>query len=282
MKIFLAHLYNLFLPHPKNNHQAHLIKPQFLALWVMSILVSLVSTNIFFSDRPQVLGFSTNIDVEKIISLTNQERKKMGLTTLKENPILDQAAVEKAKDMISKNYWNHFAPDGTTPWYFFGKSGYQYSSAGENLARDFYTNDAVVSAWMNSPTHRENILSKDYQDIGIGVVYGKLDGKDTVLIVQLFGSPATGSPQIVASKTFVPEANNSSALGLDVKIKDLGVTQKTLVTLLSFLALVYLLDLVIIYRRKIYRANSHSSLLHFTVIVILIFSIVLVNKGGII
>ena len=68
--------------------------------------------------------------------------------------------------MFSKNYWAHFAPDGSTsPWDFIHQSGYNYIFAGENLAKGFTDANSVVAAWMNSPSHRENILSNKYKDV---------------------------------------------------------------------------------------------------------------------
>lgn len=278
MKNLLAFIQDGVIPHQGNNHHPHFIRLPYQAFWVILIFTLVVTSNVLFSSKPKVLGFSTNIDVAKIIQLTNKEREKVGLKALKENPILDQGAVNKGKDMIEKGYWSHFALDGTTPWYFFGKAGYRYSVAGENLARDFSTNEAVVSAWMDSPTHRENILNSEYTDIGIGVIYGKLEGRETSIIVQFLGSPAVSG--IDSEKTLAPQVPEIT-LGLDTKIKDLGVTQKMLIPILLFLAFLYLIDSVIIHRKKIYRAKSHSSLLHFSALIILIVSIVLVSKGGI-
>lgn len=145
---------------------------------------------------PRVLGYAANISPTDVIRLTNEQRTAQGLSPLSENSTLDQAALAKGNDMLAKGYWAHFAPDGTTPWSFFLKFGYKYQYAGENLARDFSDSASAVNAWMNSPSHRENILNSNYKDIGIGVVEGSLAGSDTTIIVQFFGSPLGGSPSI--------------------------------------------------------------------------------------
>ena len=90
--------------------------------------------------------------------------------------------------MIDRDYWAHVAPDGTQPWKFFTSFGYKYRYAGENLARDFSNASSAMDAWMNSPTHKENILNPKYKEIGIGVVEGDLAGTDTTIIVQFFGA----------------------------------------------------------------------------------------------
>jgi hypothetical protein len=90
--------------------------------------------------------------------------------------------------MFSRDYWAHFAPDGTSPWTFIKAQGYNYIYAGENLARGYYTAADVVNAWMESPEHRQNVLSPKYQNVGFAVSTGKLSGEDTVLIVEMLGS----------------------------------------------------------------------------------------------
>ena len=89
--------------------------------------------------------------------------------------------------MIQNNYWSHTAPDGTTPWYWIINSGYDYLYAGENLAKDFIDAHSVLAAWLASPAHRNNILSKNFQDIGVAVIEGNLGGHPTILVVQMFG-----------------------------------------------------------------------------------------------
>ncbi|MEI6553150.1 MAG: CAP domain-containing protein, partial [bacterium] len=75
------------------------------------------------------------------------------------------------------------------PWYWIDQTGYQYSSAGENLAVNFDYSKDVVQAWMNSPTHRANIVKAKYQEIGIGIAEGFYQGRPSVFVVQMFGTP---------------------------------------------------------------------------------------------
>lgn len=112
-------------------------------------------------------------EIAKIISLINAERQKNGLGAVKENTLLDQGAAIKAKDMADQNYFAHTNPQGKTDFGFFDQVGYKYLAAGSNLAEgDFGSSEGLVSAWMNSPGHRVNILADFGQEIGIGV-YGK-------------------------------------------------------------------------------------------------------------
>lgn len=158
------------------------------------------------------MGFSSNITPERIIELTNQKRAESGLSPLKQNSLLSEAARRKAGDMFAFNYWAHNSPSGRNPWSFFKEVGYKYRYAGENLARDFRDPESVVQAWMNSPSHRENVVNNKYQEIGVAVVDGSLLGVETTLVVQLFGSqavtvankPAAQSPSPAVAKKEAP------------------------------------------------------------------------------
>lgn len=157
--------------------------------------------------RPGVLGYSSEITAQKVLDQTNDERLKNDLPPLRYSSVLSDSAIRKAKDMFTNNYWAHTAPNGTTPWDFLKSVGYKYSIAGENLARDFYDTDSLLKAWMNSPTHKANIVHPKYQEIGIGVVNGTLGGIKTTLVVQHFGTPLVvgNSPVNDTPSTLQPE-----------------------------------------------------------------------------
>ncbi len=143
--------------------------------------------------KPDILGYATQINPSDIISLTNEERSKSGAGPVTVNSQLNQAAAAKAADMFANNYWAHTSPKGVEPWFFVSQSGYKYQHAGENLARDFSSASSIVSAWMNSPTHKKNLLDGRYTDIGVAVVDGFINGVETTLVVQLFGTPQPSS-----------------------------------------------------------------------------------------
>ena len=181
------HLRNLFWHHHHNNHKPRTLHLSSLTFFITLVLVFQTSLTLFNNLKPGVLGFAAHITNDEIVSLTNQQRAIAGLAPLRVNPLLVQAAVAKANFMFAKNFWAHKAPDGTSPWFFFHQVGYNYRYAGENLARDFNDSISVVNAWMNSSTHRDNLLSNRYDEIGVAVVNGVLGGQETTLIVQLFG-----------------------------------------------------------------------------------------------
>lgn len=121
---------------------------------------------------------------------TNTNRVADALSPLKPNALLELAAQEKANDMAANGYFAHTSPSGLTPWYWFQKVGYNFTYAGENLAVNFTDSEDVINAWMNSPSHRENILNGNFTEIGIATAQGTYNGKSAVFAVQLFGTPA--------------------------------------------------------------------------------------------
>jgi len=179
----------LIIPQEKNNHRALLLQPGFLGIFIALYLLNQSFIKSITIARPGVLGYSSEITAQKVIEQTNLMRLKSGLPALKYNPLLTQSATAKANDMFQNDYWAHNSPSGKNPWSFFKESGYQYSVAGENLAKDFYDTDSMMKAWMKSPTHRDNIIHTKYKEIGVGVVNGILGGVKTTLVVQHFGTP---------------------------------------------------------------------------------------------
>jgi uncharacterized YkwD family protein len=106
----------------------------------------------------------------KVVELTNAERAKAGLPALQIDPKLSQLARLKSQDMLNKNYFSHTSPTYGSPFDMMKQFGITYRSAGENIAMGQRTPEEVVSAWMNSPGHKANILNSSYTHIGVGHV----------------------------------------------------------------------------------------------------------------
>lgn len=123
-----------------------------------------------------------------LVNLTNVERSVMGLSHLTTDPRLTAAAQAKAEDMAARGYFSHNDPDGSEPWRWVRDAGYDYAYAGENLAVRFFDSSDVISAWMQSPSHRANMVKGAYRDIGIGVAEGVYEGQRTTFVVQFFGT----------------------------------------------------------------------------------------------
>jgi len=187
------HLKHALIPHKGNHYRPHLVRLHGLTAVLVLAMLMQISYGFFTSGRLEVLGRVSSISAGELLTDTNVERSKDSLPKLKLNDQLSHAAFLKAQDMFAHNYWAHTSPTGVTPWKWLGDSGYNYNVAGENLAKNYPTSQATVDAWMNSATHRANILNGKYQDIGFAVVDGLLDGRDATLVVAYYGSPATAA-----------------------------------------------------------------------------------------
>jgi len=271
-------LVDLFLPHHGNNHKARLARTSSLFVLAGVFILFQVLLSFFLVAKPAVLGFSSSIAPENIIELTNNERTKKGLVPLKENKLLSEAARQKASDMFAFNYWAHVSPSGRTPWTFFNDVGYKYQYAGENLARDFRDSESVVSAWMNSPSHKENIINPKYEEIGIAVVDGSLQGVETTLVVQYFGTIYSGTlskPKVEVNEKPVVVAEKPAGL-LEVKVNatnevlsnnltktipitnPLDLTKAVIILIVGILIGVFTADILLVSHKQTPRFSSKS------------------------
>lgn len=180
----------LFIPCQENQYRPKFLDSQFLFYYAIFILVLKLIIVPFFILFPKSIFFAT-ITKNDLIELTNQKRENLGIQSLKENPKLNEAAYLKAKDILEKDYFSHQSPQGVSPWFWFKKAGYNYQSAGENLAIGFLDSGEVIRAWLDSPSHKRNLLEKNYEEMGIAVMRGEFEGNDTTVVVQLFGTPKT-------------------------------------------------------------------------------------------
>src|SRR3989338_11290368 len=200
-------LIDLFVPHSRNNYRAKALHLSSLSVFLLIIMFTQLLLAVVVKTFPGVLGIATSITADELVALTNSKRQANGLPSLSLNQNLVQAAALKGGDMLAKSYWAHTSPDGATPWTFIKQAGYSYIYAGENLARDFMDTGSVINAWMNSPSHRDNVLSSRYLDIGIAVIHGNFQGQDTTLVVQMFGTTASSAvAQVIPKAPVVAEA----------------------------------------------------------------------------
>lgn len=283
---------DLFIPHSRNNHKAKILHPRFLTIIVGFFLVSQFGLNYFTLSSPSILGFASDISSDQVIDLVNQQRLNDGLRPLIVSISLNEAAQRKAIDMFAFDYWAHTSPAGRTPWSFFKEVGYKYLYAGENLARDFMDSNSTVEAWMSSPSHRENILNPHYQEIGLAVVNGVLNGVETTLVVQVFGTPTPapvlsstkknilpksqlgGANMVVAAETGFLEANQNS----DRLISPFSLTKVVAVFLLCLISGGLLLDALFVAKKKVVRLSSRN-LAHLIFVLFLLLAALISNPG---
>ena len=206
------------------HHRAHGASLGALFAYLQIFIVLVGGFYLIAIKAPQILG-TASFGADQIVSLTNGRRAENGLPPLSANGQLAQAATQKASDMFGSNYWAHNSPSGKTPWSFIVAAGYRYVFAGENLARDFNDATSVVSAWMNSPSHRSNILDKNFKEIGVAVSSGKLDGREGILVVQMFGSQVSQIPTSEKLAEVSPKPQPSASPAAIAQIQPSPVTE---------------------------------------------------------
>lgn len=288
---------HLFIPNPKNNHRSKILHNTSLLILIFAFALVSSFGIIVNKSHPEVLGITYQISDQELLNLVNSERVQKGLSALTLNTQLSNAARQKAAHMFANNYWAHFAPDGTSPWDFIRGQGYNYSYAGENLARGFTTSYDTVKAWMASPTHKANILSAQFKDVGFAISEGRLQGEDTVLIVQMFG--ALSNPAIADAKTLAPieitKKEETAVPGVQgaagsQQVKDNATlsnnkltvnpiidlifgTRAVVFIILSVLLIALILDLIIVEKKKIPRSvgNNIDHIILITLFIVFLF-----------
>jgi len=232
------------------------------------------------SSQPKILGFATNIDPNKIITLTNDQRLQDNLEPLLLSDKLNQAALAKASDMFVNNYWSHTSPTGTEPWYFISQADYQYQHAGENLARDFEDSMDVVNAWMASPTHKKNILDSRFENIGVAVMNGVINGKETTLVVQMFGTLSSSQTPVLGSADFISKAyaDQSSSSNLGVNISTFTASKAVSLSFIMLLLVTLGLDWFFVWQRKLVRISG-KSWAHTTFFIAILIVVIIIKQG---
>jgi uncharacterized protein YkwD len=109
-----------------------------------------------------------------ILHLLNTVRVDNGVAALVPNQSLIDISRTRSNDMLVRNYFSHYSPEGKNVFNIMRDCGIQWSAAGENLAHarpaSIGTPEAFLNAWMNSPAHARNILQSRYGIIGVGMV----------------------------------------------------------------------------------------------------------------
>lgn len=184
---------------PTNHHKHYWPYIPVLLLIIATFAVNLLQPLV---DRG-ILAYATEMSISQLLAETNDKRAQNGVGPLSINIKLNSAAQSKANDMIARNYWAHNTPDGKEPWVFFDAAGYKYLKAGENLAYGFATSSSAVVGWMNSPTHKANMLDSAFTEVGFGFTNGEnfIDsGPETVVVAEY------ARPQVLAAESNSPPA----------------------------------------------------------------------------
>lgn len=168
-------------------HQIPLRLPNFWKIFLVVLLFgfSLVAL-------PSQGAAEQSLTSANLLELVNQDRVQNGAEALQRNAALAGAAEAKARHILENGYFAHTSPDGVRPWDFIKAAGFAYNYAGENLALNYTNSYELEKDFLQSPDHRDNLLSPLYTQTGIAVVYGLYRGEPAVVTVQMFAAPAGG------------------------------------------------------------------------------------------
>lgn len=178
-----------------------------LLLVIATFLVSMVQPT-----KRGVLAYATNMSAQGLLDATNDQRSKAQASSLALSSSLNAAAQAKAEDMVARNYWSHDTPDGQEPWVFITNAGYSYQKAGENLAFGFTDSQDAVTGWMNSPTHRDNLLDTNFTEVGFGIANSNNfdgNGEETVVVAMYAQPRSATAPAPVATTKVNPLSSHA-------------------------------------------------------------------------
>jgi hypothetical protein len=183
---------------PKKHSSKHALKIYWPYIPMLLLLLGGLFMNVWMplqSSSPVTLAYATEMTRSGLLSSTNSQRANNGAGALSLNELLNAAAQAKANDMVARNYWSHNTPDGQEPWVFIDAQGYSYTKAGENLAYGFSTSNATVIGWMNSPSHRANMLDTAFSEVGFGFANSSnfVSSGEQTIVVAMYGRPVVAS-----------------------------------------------------------------------------------------
>jgi hypothetical protein len=231
------------IPHEDNDHQPHMLRGGTTKKLVALIcLVELVILLLILPSRPDSITEKVHdlaaVFPSVLVEKTNRVRLAEAKPELAVSEVLTLAAQLKADDMAQKGYFAHTSPEGKTPWHWLQTAGYKYQTAGENLAVNFVDSSDVHNAWLNSPTHRANIVRDGFTEIGIATAEGTYKGKKAIFVAQFFAAPSKVSDTLAQRSTVavsnltptVPATTSEPSLQTEVLGADVVVEQEVFTT----------------------------------------------------
>ncbi len=232
---WLNDLIATFIPNESNSYKPHFF--EFRSIVIIGIVIIVLSFGAFALQTYIITNHNLTAAViaSALVDLTNTDRSVSGTHMLAVNPLLVEAARLKAEDMATASYFAHTSPEGKSPWHWFALAGYDFSYAGENLAVRFSDSVDVERAWMNSPTHRANIVNEKFTEIGIATAEGMYEGQPAVFVVQMFGTPAAHDEEPIAVIESVPDTV-ADVLGAESSVVENRPLQAVILENDSFIA----------------------------------------------
>lgn len=203
-----------------------------------------------------------SITIENLLKLHNDERESKGLKPLRLNDKLSLSAQNKVKSMLGVNCWSHYCPEGKSPWNYFEESGYEYQIAGENLAEGFYDINEMMRAWLNSDSHKDNILKSQFEDVGFGIVSGDFQGKNNNIIVAVhFGTTNKKAAIDLKTEIFIDFPKNNQVFSTDnfeIKGRAIGTESVFLYSNDTFLDTAKVSDGIFTYNAKGFEDGQYT------------------------
>lgn len=165
---------------------------------IISVLIVSVYGTFSFAQAHEVAASKLSSEQTDSLNRVNIYRQSLNLKPLRWNSDLAKAAEMKLCDEDENNYFDHISPRGKKAWDFINTSGYNYKYAGENLAMDYDDEKGAFDAWVRSPAHLENIVSDKFLDYGFANRYVDINGKKTMMMVQMFGGQVSFYERILS------------------------------------------------------------------------------------
>lgn len=186
----MSKLVNFFIAQEENDFRPPILSYKAFVIYGLILLL----LRLFLGN---LATHGATVDSKTLMDLINFERQQRNLNTLVTNTKLVSAATSKSQDMIDRDYFAHIDPEGNYVWYRVENAGYApYKILGENLAVDFSSSEGMVKAWIDSPSHRANLLHQDFADQGLAALWGDYQNRYTNLTTSLFGTLSSIKSQV--------------------------------------------------------------------------------------
>jgi uncharacterized protein YkwD len=195
------------------------MKFQYLGVLVFALLLN---SFIYPIDKESASAVTLQTSaIQEVVKEINKERISRGISPLQLNSTLSSIAQSRSVYLAGAGRIFHLSAPAGTPWPELWNAGYPYSAAGENLALGVETPPELVARWMASPTHRDNLLSRLYVDVGLGVTTGSYvsAGRPVSYVVAYFGSPQKIQEAVGTKRhdSVVPFASPSTSTSASVQ-----------------------------------------------------------------
>ncbi len=166
---------------------------------------------------------------QEVLRLTNEFRAEHDLSPLTMNEALTITAQKYSQLMAEEDFFSHIGEDGSTPWDRAAAEGYTARAMGENIAAGQHTPEEVVQGWIESASHRQNLLNPNYTELGVG--YFVLENDTGQVNYGRYWTQLFGSGNLTANLPADSEVTNtaqitSDELGDNLLVRVLTLTEE--------------------------------------------------------